>query len=192
MAHIASIGASLFSDLSVCTDPTTTTAAQASATETTLEACFAATKFTRITNVREFPSMGTPANIVNVPVYGQKTSSQVQGQADAPSIEITINYVPSLWSTGSVLGAMIGDGDQKVFRFTLLNEQPAGFDSGIPTSVPSTSIGGSTTGPVQNSSYYFIGKIEALLVNPQLTDATTATLTLSTQSDFYGAFTIGT
>jgi len=123
-------------------------------------------------------------------VYGQKTSSQVQGQADAPSLEITINYIASQWASGSTLGAMVGDQTQRVFRFTLLNEQPNGYDATAATAAPSVSIGGSTTNAVENSSYYFIGKIEALLVNPQLTDATTATLTISTQSDFYGAFTV--
>lgn len=190
MAHISTIGASLFSDLSICTDSTLIAAAVAAPTESNFEACFAATKYARVTNVREFPSMGTPANIVNVPTYGQKISSQVQGQADAPNIEITINYIPSLWAAGTTLGGMIGDGDQKIFRFTLLNEQPAGYDSSAPTAAPSVSIGGATGNLVQNSSYYFIGKVEALVVNPQLTDATTATLTISTQSDFYGAFTV--
>lgn len=187
MSHIASIGASLFSDLSVCTDNTTNTAAIAAMTEANVEACFAATKYSRITNVREFPAMGTPANIVNVPVYGQKTSSQVQGQADAPTLEITINYIASQWASGSTLGNMVGDQTQRVFRFTLLNEQPGGYDH---STTGASSIAGTVANPVENSSYYFVGKIEALLVNPQLTDATTATLTLSTQSDFYGAFTV--
>jgi hypothetical protein len=190
MTHIASIGASMFSDMSVCTDVTANTAAIAAPTETLFEACFASTKYSRIKNVREFPSMGTPANIVNVPVYGQKISSQVQGQADAPTIELTINYIATDWAPASVLGAFVGDQTQRVFRFTLLNELPAGFDSSAATAAPSVSIGGSTANPVENSSYYFVGKIEALLVNPQLTDATTCTLTISTQSDFYGVFTI--
>ena len=190
MTHITSIGASMFSDLSVCTDSTANAAAITGPTEANFKLCFAAAKYTRIKNVREFPSMGTPANIVNVPVYGQKTSSQIQGQADAPSMEITINYVASDWAAGSTLGNMVGDQTQRVFRFTLLNELPPGFDatpSGVSTT---TSIAGITANIVENSSYYFVGKIEALLVNPQLTDATTATLTITTQSDFYGVYTI--
>lgn len=189
MAHITSIGASMFSDMSVCTDTTANTAAIANPTEALLKACFATAKYTRIKNVREFPSMGTPANVVNVPVYGQKTSSQIQGQSDAPSIELTINYVASDWAPTAPLGAMVGDQTQRVFRFTLLNELPGGFDTTAPSATVG-SIGGVTSNPVENTSYYFVGKIEALLVNPQLTDATTATLTITTQSDFFGTYTI--
>jgi len=190
MTHIASIGAGMFSDLSVGTDQTANAAVinAAVVTEANLKACFAATKYTRIKNVREFPSIGTPANIVNVPAYGQKTSSQIQGQADAPTLEMTLNYVASEWGSGTTLGGYVGDQVQRVFRFTLLNELPGGFDSSNTNTA--NSIAGMTANPVENTSYYFIGKIEALLVNPQLTDANTATLTLSVQSDFFGAYTV--
>jgi hypothetical protein len=173
MAHISSIGAGMFSDLSV----TTGTLAAPPATDALWAAEFAtAPDFISIPSVREFPAVGTPANIVNVPVYGQKTSSQVQGQADAPSMEVQVNYVPSEWTA---LEAMIGDGIQYGFRFTLLNAEPV-------------SLLGTTAGIGQraNSSWYWIGKLEALLVTPQLTDANTATLTLSVQSDFFGAYTL--
>lgn len=187
MAHISAIGASFYSDLSVCTDSTANAAAIASPTQANFVLCFAATKYARIKNVREFPAMGTPPNIVNVPVYGQKTSSQVQGQSDAASLEITLNYVPADWASASTLGDMVGDTTQRVFRFTLLNEAPTGYDGVV---AGSGSIAGTTEDPVENSSYYFIGRIEAIQVNPQLTDATTATLTISIQSEFYGAFTL--
>jgi hypothetical protein len=192
MAHLTTIGAGMFSDLSVCTDMTASTGANvvaiATPTEANLKACFAAGKYTRIRNVREFPSVGTPANIVNVPAYGQKTSSQVQGQADSPTLEMTLNYVANDWSSTSTLGLMVGDQVQRVFRFTVLNELPGGFDSSNTNTA--NSIAGMTANPVENTSYYFIGKVEALLINPQLTDANTATLTLSVQSDFFGAYTI--
>jgi len=181
MTHIASIGAGIYSDLSVGTDATTLATAIAAgnaATKTELEACFAASKYERILNVREFPSMGTPPNIVNVPVYGSKTSAQIQGQSDSPTIEITINYVATDWAAGATLGDMVGDGTQRVFRFTLLNAKPDGYDA--------TAAG---MGSAENTSYYWIGKVEALLVNPQLTDSNTATLTISVQSEFLGAYT---
>jgi hypothetical protein len=184
--HISSIGASIFSDLAVHNHTTSLTGLDTAgefdplfATETDTPA---AGTFTRVKNVREFPSMGTPANIVNVPGYGSKTSQQVQGQADAPNMELTINYVAADWSSTSVLGAMVGDGKQHAFRFTLLNAKPPGYAS------TAASIGGA--GTVENTMWYFIGKIDALLVNPQLTDATTATLTITLNSQFYGAYTL--
>jgi len=182
MSHISSIGAGLFTDLSVAKVTVTPTISAY-----TLKADFdplfdTLAEFDRIKNVREFPSIGTPANIVNVPVYGQRQSQQVQGQSDAPSLEVTVNFVAADWADGTTLGDMVGDGKLHVFRFALLNTPPTGV-----LTYASATTG---LGSVENSYWYWIGKIEALLVNPQLTDANTATLTLSIQSDFFGAFTI--
>jgi len=199
MAHISSIGAGVFSDLSVATPATELTNAAIAALDEASEfqALFseeipttggtqAPGTFVRVKNVREFPSMGTPPNVVNVPVYGSKTSQQIQGQADAPSMEITLNYVPSEWAddASNILGSMVGDGKQHIFRFTLLNAEPTGAGD---IKYASTSAG---LGTVGNSQYYWTGKLEALQVNPQLTDANTATITLTIQSAFYGAFTV--
>lgn len=193
MAHISSIGAGLFSDMSIAAssaDPSFSTLD----TQAEFDALFATeiesaggTKgtntFVRLSNVREFPSMGTPPNIVNVPTYGQKSSQQIQGQSDAPSLELTVNYIPAAWAAGTILGDMIGDGKLHVFRFSLLNTEPTGNGA---TKYASTVAG---VGTVQNSMYYWTGKVEALLVNPQLTDSNTATVTLSIQSKFFGAYT---
>ena len=199
MAQISSIGAGVFSDLSVAAplSPLSTAAVSALNEASEFQALFSdeiasigGTKapgtFVRIKNVREFPSMGTPPNVVNVPVYGSKTSQQIQGQADAPSMEITLNYVPSEWADDDVniLGTMVGDGEQHIFRFTLLNAEPTGSAA---TKYASTSAG---LGTVGNSQYYWVGKLEALQVNPQLTDANTATITLTIQSNFFGAYTV--
>ena len=196
MAHINSIGAGLFSDLSVAmasTDPAFSTLDVAAdfqplfATEIeSVAGVKAANSFVRIGNVRTFPAMGTPANIVKVPTYGQKTSSSIQGQADAPQLEVDMNFVATNWAkdAGVLLGNAVGDGKQYVFRFTLLNAEPTGTGA---TKFAST-IGG--LGTVQNSQYYWIGKMEALLVTPSLTDANTAKLSMSIQSSFFGAFTI--
>ena len=195
MSHINSIGASVFSDLSIAL-PTTQPDMASLDTATEFQALFAkeissvgGTKdvgtFVRVKNVREFPAMGTPPNVVNVPTYGQKTSQQVQGQSDAPNMEITINFVASEWAkdAGNLLGNLVGDGNQYAFRFSLLNSEPTGSGA---TKYSSTSAG---LGTVQNSQFFWIGKVEALQVNPQLTDATTATITLTLQSAMFGAYT---
>lgn len=193
MSHISSLGAAMFTDMSVSAPAVNSTAAtlKALSTETDFKAFFAtqieavggvpaAGAFISIPNVREFPSIGIPANIVNVPAYGQKNSSQVQGQADAPTLELTLNYVPMEWAkaTANVLGKMVGDGIQRVFRFSLLNIEPTGLASDA-----------AGLGTVENSQYFWVGKLEALQVTPSLTDASTATLTLSMQSELYGPFT---
>jgi len=197
MAHITSIGAGLFSDLAIAM-PTADLSASAIAaldTDTEFQALFAseietvggtkaAGTFVRVKNVREFPPMGTPPNIVNVPNYGSKTSRQIQGQSDAPSMEIQLNFVAADWADGTLLGDAVGDGITRVFRFTLLNSEPTGTGA---TKYASTAGG---LGTVQNSQWYWSGKIEALQVSPQLTDANTATVTLTIQSNLFGAYTI--
>jgi len=196
MAHINSIGAGMFSDLSVAmpsSGPTFSTldsAAEFQALFATAIDSVGGTKgantFVQIKNVREFPAMGVPPQVVAVPVYGQKSSQQIQGQSDAPSMEITLNFLPSEWAkeAGNLLGNSVGDGNQYVFRFTLMNSEPTGSGA---TKFASTALG---IGTVQNSQYYFIGKIDALLVTPQLSDANTATLTITIQSNVFGAYTI--
>lgn len=189
MSHINSIGAGLFSDLSIYNGTvndfsTTDTQAEFAALFGTENNTPGAATFSRVKNVREFPAMGVPPNIVNVPSYGQKSSQQIQGQADAPNLELTLNFVPADWASGTVLGDMVGDGKLHVFRFTILNAEPTAVDN---TKYAST-VGG--LGSVQNSHYYWVGKVEALAVQPQLSDANTATLTLSLQSKLYGAYTV--
>jgi len=196
MSHINSIGAGLFSDLSVAM-PITPPAYSTLDSKAEFDALFAteiesvggtkaANTFVRVKNVREFPGMGIPPNIVNVPAYGQKSSQQIQGQSDAPSMEIKLNFVPADWAdeVTNLLGSAVGDGNQYAFRFALLNAEPSGSGA---TKYASTALG---LGTVQNSYYYWVGKIEALQISPQLTDANTATITLTLQSAFYGAFTV--
>jgi len=195
MTQLATIGAGMFSDMSIAvpaTDISLTGYTALAASD--LADLFASeivsqggTKgvdtYTSMKNVREFPSVGTPPNIVNVPVYGQSTSQQIQGQADSPSMELQLNFVAEDWAAGTILGDMVGDGTAYVFRFAMLNAEP--------TALESDSVGaGAGLGSVENSIWYWYGKVEALLINPQLTDSNSATVTLSVQSDFQGAFTV--
>jgi len=172
MAHITSLGAGIYTYLDIFsgTIPVDTDLA------TEYVALFATANVAdidRIPSIREFPSVGTPANIVNVPVFGQATSSQVQGQADAPSLEITVNYVPE---DMQVIDALKGT----VVAFRVL------------MSPVTLSLADSLAATIatENTEFYFQGKVEAILVNPQLTDATTATITLSAQTDFIGPATV--
>lgn len=176
MAHISSLGAGIFTylDLFKGTIPAgTDTAAECAALFVGTTPGTADADHVRMPSVREFPSVGTPANIVNVPVYGQKTSSQVQGQADAPSLEVTVNYVAE---DMTAIHALVGQ--NVIFRFMMA------------ASAVSPDEGAATNLAVENTEFYFQGKIEAILVNPALTDTTTATVTLSTQSDFFGPATL--
>jgi hypothetical protein len=165
-------------------------------------------QYLRLLNVREFPAIGAQPNIVNVPVYGQKQAQTVGGQSDPPSLEVTINYVATLWAAGttaptfasgemtnpgSVLANMVGDGISRPWRFLLLPTPPKTVANGgtVTTSatqgVYDSNAGG--VGTVANTYFYFMGKIESMLVTPSLTDATTATLAFSVQSDFLGPYT---
>ena len=117
-----------------------------------------------VANVRDFPAFGTPANIVNVPVYGQAVSSQISGQADAPTLELTLNYVPA---DAVALEALVNDGNIYLFQIDLRNSEMA--DS-------------------NNATFYVKGSFASLLITPNLTDSTQATLSLTTVSDYTGPF----
>ena len=188
MSHIASIGAGMFSDMSIAFDTAGPAAAPGTMSKANLDALFAAecldttpalNEFIRVKNVREFPAIGTPPNIVNVPVFGQSVSQQIQGQADAPSMEITLNYVATQWASGTPLGDLVGSGEQAVFRFSLLNAQPTDYAATV-----------GAMGTVQNTYWYFLGKIDSLLVTPNLADSNQATIAITLQSIVYGAYTI--
>ena len=204
MAHISSIGAAMFTDLSVITGTVVAGKAETSPTQpatkdaTGFQSLFttatSVSKYAKINNVRSFPAIGSPANIISVPVYGQKQGQSIGGQADAPSLEVTINFVASEWAKGtagttpaSSLANMVGDGISRVWRFTLMSADSTATVTASLGQYDSVAGGLGTT---QNSQYYFFGKLESLLVTPSLTDATTATLAISVQSDFYGAYTI--
>lgn len=199
MSHVSAISAGIFTDMSVTAPSTPPADFTVLDTNAEFEALFAteiqsvggvkaANTYCRIKNVREFPSMGVAPNIVNVPVYGQKTSQQVQGQSDAPTIEVTLNYVPAHWAPGTILGDIYANSTVSVFRFAMMNKEPPGYNSTGSTLLIS---GDTSDGTVtENSSWYWVGKIEALMVNPQLTDANTATITISLQSKLYGPYTI--
>lgn len=176
MAHISSLGSGIYTYLDMFTGSIpagTDTATECAALFVGTVPGTADAAHVRMPSVREFPSVGTPANIVNVPVFGQRTSSQVQGQADAPSLEVTVNYVAD---DMTAIHDLVGQ--QVVFRFMMA------------ASAVTQNEGAAATLAVENTEFYFLGKIEAILVNPALTDATTATVTLSAQTDFFGPATL--
>lgn len=213
MAHLNSISAAMFTDLAFAFTANTggiaTAAAPSALTQAGFDALFvtasSAPKYLRIQNVRSFPAVGAPANIVNVPVFGQRQSQTIGGQSDAPSLEVTINYVPSDWikgttastfnadgsvlSRGTELGNMVGDGVIRAWRLALLSTAPNGATNGASLSQYDSKVTGIGANSVQNSIFYWNGKLESMLITPSLTDATTATLAFSIQSDFYGPYT---
>jgi hypothetical protein len=178
MAHVSAVGAGIYSALSLAVGAGTNQAIPATPSGANFHALFdTQVERTEFGNVREFPAMGTPANIVKVPGFGAKQSRQIQGQADAPTMDLTINYVPLDWSDSSTTGALgtaLASDLLYLFRFALMNGPIASAATGLAT---------------DNSCYYWLGRVEACLVKPSLTDATTATVSLSMSSDFYGAFT---
>ena len=154
MAHVT-LGAGLFATIGY-------TSAAITHTETLLEAA----TYTDITDIREFPTFGTPANIINVPEYGTRISKQVSGQADAPTIEITLNYTGA---EHTALQTLITADAVHTFRFTVQNSDG--------------------TTPL-NTSMYVDGKFASVSVTPNLTDSNTMVLTIATATDYVGPFTV--
>jgi hypothetical protein len=163
MALITNIGAGIFTTLKFKADssytlPTDDTTHQAFITPSTGDFDGA----TEVTNIREFPSFGKPANIVNVPNYGQSVSSQIQGQSDAPTMEFTVNYVPG---DHGAIQALVQDGNTYVYQIDVKNAE---------------------TG--DNAAFYVKGQFASFEVSPNLTDSNQATITMSTQGDYVGPF----
>ena len=168
MANITAIGAGIYTSLAHSTD---TTLPSGSSTATMVLGLDEA-DFTEVAEVRELPSFGAPANIVNVPVYGQPQSDQIQGQSDAPTLEFTLNYIPSVHSA---IQGFAGDNVSRLFRIRLAN---------APVSTPLT------TNSVFND-FYVVAQVAAFTVSPNLTDSNQATLTLATQGELLGPVTNG-
>jgi len=195
MAFATSINSSMFADISVHVPLTPLSpAALAINSEENFKSLFSTeiksvggtpsiNTFCRIEHIREFPELGTPPNIVKVPEYGAKMSRQVNGQADSPDISINLNYVPSDWAAGTLLGDLVGSGQQVVIRATLMSSEPQG------SSNSNKKFSTAGIGTVRNSQWYFVGRLESIVVMPNLTDAVTAKLAVTMQTDFYGAWT---
>ncbi len=195
MAYPTSISAAQYSALAVSRVAVPTTLNEAN-----LKANFSGSvvsgsrgDYVEIKNIRDMPAFGTPANIVKVPVYGQAQTQSIGAQSDAPDLELAINFVANDWAkvnatfgnpsvsaagTGT-LGDAVADGVAKVFQFALLPAKPASLNA---------LAGG--IGTVPNALIYFVGKMESLLITPSRDDASTATVALSIQSDFYGPYTV--
>lgn len=122
-----------------------------------------------ISSIREFPSIGTPANIVNVPVYGQSISAQVGGQADAPSLEFTLNYVPT---DHAIVDTIRRAGTAFVWRVTL-----ATAEDGVRRGAADL-----------YDDFYFIGSVVSFEITPALNDAMQATISITISGDFEGPF----
>ena len=163
MALISNIGAGIFTTLKYKADssytlPTNDTEHQAFITATTGDFDGAV----EVTGIREFPTFGKPANIVNVPQYGQSISSQISGQSDAPTLEFTLNYTPSVHNT---LQGLVDDGNTYVFQLDVKNTEAG-----------------------DNAAFYVKGSVASFEVSPNLTDSNQATLTLTTSTDYVGPF----
>jgi hypothetical protein len=189
MAHINNIGASIYTRIDYVPGSLTTgnraNPAQligkfeSSAPTDTTAAALVSTAGevpVAIEGIREFPSLGTPSNIVNVPQYGQSISSQIQGQADAPSLEFTFNYIPTNHFT---LDALRKSGQNLVFRVRLSNTEDGGVQAS--PAEPSTS-------PAEYEDIFFQGTIASFEIVPALTDATQANIALTIDGDFEGPY----
>ena len=179
MPQISSIGPTLYARLDYVTSsaalPTGTPAARYMALTTGANAIFGTgSTVNEVPNVREFPSFGTPANIVNVPVYGSQTSRQIQGQADFPSFEFTLNYVPE---DHAAISALVGQGATQTFRLRLSNNAAANVSTVIPT------------GATEISEFYFQGVVASFEVTPSLSDSLQATMSVAISSDIVGPLT---
>lgn len=143
-------------------------------------------------NIREFPNLGVPANVVNVPQYGQPSSSQVTGQSDAPSLDFVFNYIPTKHAFVDDLRA---DGTLRLMRVRLsAAELVTATDGGTNSSGGTDGAGadgvalpkksGGTMG--QFSDFYFFGSVASFEIVPALDDAMQLNVTLTIDGQLTG------
>jgi hypothetical protein len=188
MAHLTKISAGKFTSLAYATAG----AVNSASTDAAIAALFTSGTFPTtdvavetlatavplaVGDVREFPSVGTPANVVNVPVYGQSTSSQVAGQSDAPTLEFTLNYVAS---KHAALEALRKAGTKLAFRVRLSDAAPSTVTLGVARNKRTDEF----------SDFYFLGTIASFEISTNLTDAIQATIALTVDGDFRGPLSL--
>lgn len=173
MAHISTLGAGFYSELRVtgATSSGVTTLTTADTTDDTA-AEFLALATVAVTSVRSFPSVGAPANIVNVPVFGQDQSSQIQAQPDAPTAVFTLNWLP-------------GDSVQSAIQAA--NQNNTNYSWGVRAS--NAELPATLAATTVHSDFWVHANIASFLPSVSASDANTVELTLATQSDWYGPFT---
>lgn len=119
-----------------------------------------------LSKINTFPAVGNPANITNVPQFGQAISAQINGQSDAPTLEFVLNYGDA---THTQLQGFAGDNVQRGWRIRIQN----------------TSTDGNSD---QADDFYVLGSVAAVIVTPGL-QGNTATLTIATSTEYDGPFT---
>lgn len=176
MAHIDTLQAGIYSSLAYLPTNYALSAVDTAAEQIAL---FAATEPTRISNIREFPEFSTkPANVVNVPVFGQATSAQVNAQADQSTFELTINYIPA---DHAALAALAGNGSLYVFQIALCDKNP--------TSLKQIATTGIASGSTKNTVFNFAAQIVSFTVVPSLSDSLTAKISLALATEVFGPAT---
>jgi len=223
MPNITSIGAGIYTSLAYVTNTVvegTPTAGEVSRDETgdewrvefetrttpgaagdNIPVAWAATANARaFGRIREFPNIGIPANIVNVPQYGQPSSSQVVGQSDPPNLDFTFNYVPSIHYFIDDLRA---SGETKLFRIRLSNGElvksqggTAANESGGTDGAGSADVqlpyewqnGAGDDGSTirEFSDFYLFGSVASFEIVPALTDANQVNVSLTIQGQLSG------
>ena len=138
----------------------------------------AATAARNIGRIREFPNLGIPANIVNVPQYGQAVSSQIAGQSDAPSMDFTFNYVPE---EHAFIEEMRAGGELYLFRVRLANARQ---DTDVnKNNLPAVDDDGNV---VEASDFYFFGKVASFEIVPNLTDSNQLNVSMTIDGEMVG------
>ena len=186
MAHISSISSGIFTDLSVAAVPGDIPSSAAEypglfTTEIPLtEASPVTTEFVRFKNITSLPRVCGTVKMISSPVYGVDDKRNVKGQSENDAMAVEMAYISADWNRqDSVLGRIVGSKKKHVFRLTLLNREPDGY-------------GNNQLASVENSIWYWVGRISSASVKSGLSGANTITVSLLTSSDFTGPVTAGT
>lgn len=133
--------------------------------------------------IREFPNLGIPANVVNVPQYGQGASSQIAGQSDAPSLDFTFNYIPT---EHAFISAMREAGENRLFRIRLSNATQDVDTNQIALPYEYTQADNTGSDMREFSDFYLFGSVASFEIVPNLTDSNQLNVTLTIDGEMKG------
>ena len=136
-------------------------------------------------HIREFPNLGIPANIINVPQYGQATSSQISGQSDPPSLDFVFNYVPT---EHAFINTLRAEGTLRLFRVRLSNAEQVEESNGIVTPYEEISGSGTTSTMREFSDFFFFGSVASFEIVPSLTDSNQLNVSLTIDGELDGPY----
>lgn len=190
MAHVANVGAAIWSQIMVATQGETTDG-----------------DFINIPNMRGTPQIGNEANIVQVPQYRSAAALNIAAQARLPDFEFELNFVPNeithqalILSAGFLGGTNVRSSGDADHPSAIVIDNDGTLEASGAASATATVFTANQTYTFRlffrlaqtgtNSYFEFDGQVAGFSAAPNPEDASIATVSLSLSAVPVGPLTI--